>query len=88
MRYGEFIASHSNVNFVLMDAVPLILMEETCCAAIKCAMPAKTISQAITRLTATAARSIDPASMPETISETPYHIDRVEARQTISAGAL
>jgi hypothetical protein len=42
--------------------------------------PAKTMSQAMTTLTATAARNGEPiAIMPKTISKTPHTMDNVEA---------
>jgi len=50
-----------------------------------CTTPAKTMSQAITTFTATAATSGDPtASMPRMISKTPHTIDHVEACRTTS----
>src|SRR5271163_1310183 len=52
-------------------------------------MPAKTISQATTTLTATAARNGEAmATEPKTISKTPHKIETVEACLTISTGVL
>jgi len=49
--------------------------------------PAKTMSQAMATLTATAARNGQPiATMPKMISKTPHTIDNVEACRTMSAG--
>src|ERR1700728_1671565 len=58
-------------------------------ASIRWTTPAKTISQAMTALTATAARNGEPtATTPKTISKTPHKIETVETFRTNPTGVF